>query len=619
VNADRNASRPHGIDISSLLSSGAQMQDEALARREPPAVLLTHDHDETSLAIHIDRCRKESSRLLDEARDEAKYMAGDWTAFKLKILQRLFAQPFDEALLPQLIDYEALIERAEQEGGLYFIRRLAEARLPIAEWHNQVPLSILLRSGLAAALEEVGEIQLALAVVQTAIGQLPISNQEYEAIAERVPRLRVANLYARCGSIHTRTGTWNKANEEFNVSILLGGSQSISLTGLAELRLRQGKLNEAKHVCYQAVKTAATQISRCLAYLKLADVWAESPDLFAYDTEFSPEQLLETLYDCAVGLGTRWLCEVEIGRAQVYRGQSATEDAVHSFEKADLYEVHMFERHLRLPSTIRLRRVRLLGEAEASLGRFTLAGRYLRESLNEYLSQDEDPYEIALTLRSAALCMVAEKHESIDWRAVGYLKLSAQILSALGATSQLALTEQALRDIHCDENQSVPAIITDVSILAPYKTYDNYAERTIVEMLRSTKSTLVIVNGIMYNLNEYIRLLEIMESDHYEEHRIITDEERYAESLLEKGVHVSVIPKGVNEGMYYVTPKALVESRIVKYSHAHINLLAREGDIPSFHIAGQVVLPLNAVETLISRQSEAERNPRVGRPPGPSA
>jgi parallel beta-helix repeat protein len=87
------------------------------------------------------------------------------------------------------------------------------------------------------------------------------------------------------------------------------------------------------------------------------------------------------------------------------------------------------------------------------------------------------------------------------------------------------------------------------------------------------------------------------------------------DNLEQQGVSLYTIPPGIHEGLRYTTPKALVESGIVRYSQLSILRFAREGRIQAPRLEGQVLLDANAVEQLLELQRQAEEQLR-GRPPG---
>lgn len=95
--------------------------------------------------------------------------------------------------------------------------------------------------------------------------------------------------------------------------------------------------------------------------------------------------------------------------------------------------------------------------------------------------------------------------------------------------------------------------------------------------------------------------------------------EGLADALAALGVPFELIPQSVYPGMRYVTPLALVESGVTRYSQRHILTLVRAREITAVHLADKVVLDPFGVQQLLDREaaSAAENERAGGRRPGP--
>ncbi len=97
------------------------------------------------------------------------------------------------------------------------------------------------------------------------------------------------------------------------------------------------------------------------------------------------------------------------------------------------------------------------------------------------------------------------------------------------------------------------------------------------------------------------------------------EEEALVRDLAARGVPFEVLPAMVYPGMHYVTPLALVESGVTRYSQHHILTLIRQKEIAALTLGGRVVLDAFAVRQLLDREADSARGNvhAGGRHPGP--
>lgn len=90
-----------------------------------------------------------------------------------------------------------------------------------------------------------------------------------------------------------------------------------------------------------------------------------------------------------------------------------------------------------------------------------------------------------------------------------------------------------------------------------------------------------------------------------EEERRQEQLERLTDELEDQGVAFNFIPERLYAGMRYVTPGALVESGVTRYSQQHILALIRRRLIPAYHFANRVVLDAVGVQRLRERERQS--------------
>ena len=88
--------------------------------------------------------------------------------------------------------------------------------------------------------------------------------------------------------------------------------------------------------------------------------------------------------------------------------------------------------------------------------------------------------------------------------------------------------------------------------------------------------------------------------------------DRLADELEQQGVPFAVIPEHIYPGMRYITPGALVDSGISRYSQHYITSLIRRKVINGFELAGNVVLDAFGVKQLLEREHKQLRGVRPG-------